>query len=55
MPVSQLEVATLAFAISAISTYLINWWRPKDVLEPAKLQALANGAIAKGNAKVPKG
>lgn len=36
-PITQIELATMAFAIFAIVTYLINWWKPKDVSEPTLL------------------
>lgn len=38
LPVSQLEIATLAFAVSAIATYAANWWKPKDISRPTLLQ-----------------
>ncbi|KAH9235794.1 hypothetical protein K456DRAFT_1832154 [Colletotrichum gloeosporioides 23] len=31
--VTQLEIATVAFATVAILTYLASWWKPKDVSE----------------------
>ncbi|EPE27518.1 hypothetical protein GLAREA_04309 [Glarea lozoyensis ATCC 20868] len=34
LPVTQLEVATGAFAVMAVATFLINWWKPKDVSRP---------------------
>ncbi|PQE21521.1 Major facilitator superfamily domain general substrate transporter protein [Rutstroemia sp. NJR-2017a BVV2] len=34
LPVTQLEVATGAFAVMAIATFVINWWKPKDVSRP---------------------
>lgn len=34
LPVSQLEITTLAFAILAIATYISNLWKPKDVARP---------------------
>ncbi|SPQ26511.1 63aeee19-6ec6-4c30-a660-662427c28541 [Thermothielavioides terrestris] len=43
LPVTQLEIATLAFAIMAIITYLANWWKPKDVSQPTILQAFCWG------------
>lgn len=38
LPITQLEVATVAFAIMAVFTYLANWWKPKDVSRPTVLQ-----------------
>ncbi|KAH6708721.1 hypothetical protein BKA61DRAFT_557532 [Leptodontidium sp. MPI-SDFR-AT-0119] len=49
LPVTQLEIATLAFSIFAIATYAANWWKPKDVSQPTRLQALSSGS-AKPNA-----
>lgn len=37
LPVSQLEIATLAFSVLSIGTYAANLWKPKDVNEPIKL------------------
>ncbi|KAK4179561.1 hypothetical protein QBC36DRAFT_179794 [Triangularia setosa] len=34
LPISQLEVATFSFAITAIVTYAANWWKPKDINIP---------------------
>lgn len=42
-PVTQIELATVAFAIFAIVTYLINWWKPKDISEPTFLHAATRG------------
>jgi hypothetical protein len=38
LPLTQLEIATLAFSIFAILTYAANWWKPKDVSRPIRLQ-----------------
>ncbi|CZR63518.1 uncharacterized protein PAC_13415 [Phialocephala subalpina] len=43
LPVTQLEIAALAFSIFAIATYAANWWKPKDVSRPTRLQTLASG------------
>ncbi|AEO64639.1 uncharacterized protein THITE_47478 [Thermothielavioides terrestris NRRL 8126] len=40
LPVTQLEIATLSFAVMAIITYLANWWKPKDVSQPTILPAV---------------
>jgi hypothetical protein len=37
LPLTQLELATLAFSIFAIVTYAANWWKPKDVARPVLL------------------
>jgi hypothetical protein len=37
LPVTQLEIATLAFSIFAIITYAANWWKPKDVSQLIRL------------------
>lgn len=31
LPVTQLEIATLAFAVITVLTYLVNWWKPQDI------------------------
>lgn len=38
LPVTQLEIASVAFAIMAVLTYLANWWKPKDVSQTTLLQ-----------------
>lgn len=38
LPVSQLEIATSAFSLSAAATYAASWWKPKDVSRPLQLQ-----------------
>lgn len=38
LPLTQLEIATLAYSIFAILTYAANWWKPKDVSRPVRLQ-----------------
>ncbi|KAE9377341.1 hypothetical protein N431DRAFT_463116 [Stipitochalara longipes BDJ] len=37
LPVSQLEIITVAFSAIAVATYLCNLWKPKDVDVPIKL------------------
>jgi hypothetical protein len=39
LPVTQLEIATIAFSIFLIATYFVNWWKPKDVIKPTLLKA----------------
>jgi hypothetical protein len=39
LPVIQLEIATIAFAVFAIATYAANLWKPKDVARPTLLQS----------------
>ncbi|KAF3018850.1 hypothetical protein E8E14_006783 [Neopestalotiopsis sp. 37M] len=34
LPLTQLEIATVAFSVLAIITYAANWWKPKDISEP---------------------
>ncbi|KAI1741359.1 hypothetical protein F4680DRAFT_416581 [Xylaria scruposa] len=41
LPVTQLEIATIAFSISAIATYAANWWKPKDVSQPIRIPKIA--------------
>lgn len=38
LPISHIEIATVAFAFMAISTYVANWWKPKDISQPTMLQ-----------------
>ena len=38
--VTQIELATVAFSVFAVITYLINWWKPKDISEPTLLNRL---------------
>ncbi|KUJ08033.1 uncharacterized protein LY89DRAFT_742328 [Mollisia scopiformis] len=44
LPLTQLEIATTAFTVTAIFTYAANWWKPKDVNSPT---------ILKGPTKIP--
>ncbi|KAJ4138603.1 hypothetical protein NW768_002453 [Fusarium equiseti] len=37
LPITQIEMATIAFAVMAIFTYAMNWWKPKDVSRPIRL------------------
>lgn len=39
LPVTQLEIATVAFAVLAVATFMANWWKPKDVATPTLLPA----------------
>ena len=32
LPVTQLEIATVAFSLMAVATYAANWWKPKDIV-----------------------
>jgi hypothetical protein len=34
LPVTQLELATVSLAVSAIATYLLNWFKPQDLDGP---------------------
>jgi hypothetical protein len=34
LPISQLEVLTLAFAVCGVATYAVYWYKPKDVSVP---------------------
>jgi hypothetical protein len=38
LPITQLEIATAAFSLMAIVTYMANWWKPKDVVTPTVLR-----------------
>ncbi|KAI0550588.1 hypothetical protein F4679DRAFT_541912 [Xylaria curta] len=48
LPVTQLEIATLAFSISAIATYAANWWKPKDVSQPIRISRITPGRAISG-------
>lgn len=37
LPVTQLEIATVAFSLMAAATYAANWWKPKDIVTPMVL------------------
>lgn len=41
-PVTQLEIATASFAVFAIVTHLINWWKPKDITQPTAIHAVVD-------------
>ncbi|KAK3307678.1 uncharacterized protein B0T15DRAFT_484731 [Chaetomium strumarium] len=43
VPVTQLEIATVAFSITAIATYAANWWKPKDIGQPTALPRVLQG------------
>ena len=38
LPVTQLEIATVAFSLMAVATYAVNWWKPKDIVTPTTLE-----------------
>ena len=38
LPVTQLEIATVAFSLMAVVTYAVNWWKPKDIVTPMTLK-----------------
>ena len=38
LPVTQLEIATVAFSLMAVATYAVNWWKPKDIVTPTTLK-----------------
>lgn len=40
LPITQLEIATIAFAVTAVFAYIANWWKPKDVSRPTILQPM---------------
>ena len=37
-PVTQLEIATVAFSLMAVATYAVNWWKPKDIVTTTTLK-----------------
>lgn len=41
--VTQLEIATVAFAVVATLTYFASWWKPKDVSEPTRIRHSCHG------------
>ena len=38
LPITQLEIATVAFSLMAVATYAVNWWKPKDIVTPTTLE-----------------
>ncbi|KAH0433896.1 hypothetical protein CcaCcLH18_05648 [Colletotrichum camelliae] len=38
LPITQLEIATISFAVMAVLSYAANWWKPKDISYPTLLQ-----------------
>jgi hypothetical protein len=40
LPVSQLEITSLAFSVISVWIYIANLWKPKDVLTPIRLRIL---------------
>ncbi|KAK3302711.1 uncharacterized protein B0T15DRAFT_497165 [Chaetomium strumarium] len=40
LPISQLEVLTLAFAVCGVATYAAYWYKPKDIIVPVQLGSL---------------
>lgn len=51
LPITQLEIATIAFAFMAILTYATNWWKPKDVSRPIRLLQPGSGRGRAANGK----
>ncbi|KAK9414387.1 hypothetical protein SUNI508_11229 [Seiridium unicorne] len=47
LPLTQLEIATLAFSLFAIVTFSANWWKPKDISRPTQLQNMGFGSCQK--------
>ncbi|KAA8630073.1 hypothetical protein SMACR_09325 [Sordaria macrospora] len=41
-PITQFELGTAAFAVFAIITYLVNWWKPKDISHPTSLHEVVD-------------
>lgn len=41
-PVTQLEIATASFAVFAIVTHLVNWWKPKDITQPTAIHSVVD-------------
>lgn len=44
LPLTQLEIATLAFSIFAVATYLANWWKPKDLSHTIRIPHMTSGS-----------
>lgn len=42
LPLTQLEIVTLAFSVFAIATFIANWWKPKDISTPIRIPCSAN-------------
>ncbi|KXH47398.1 hypothetical protein CSIM01_05335 [Colletotrichum simmondsii] len=43
LPITQLEIATISFAAMAILSYMVNWWKPKDISRPTALPMSTSG------------
>ncbi|KAK1707176.1 hypothetical protein BDP67DRAFT_493525 [Colletotrichum lupini] len=43
LPITQLEIATISFAVMAILSYMANWWKPKDISQATSLSQPAMG------------
>ncbi|KAL3293784.1 Major facilitator superfamily domain general substrate transporter protein [Colletotrichum asianum] len=43
LAVTQLEIATAAFALMAVLTYVASWWKPKDISEPTYTRHSSTG------------
>ncbi|KAF3812130.1 hypothetical protein GCG54_00009814 [Colletotrichum gloeosporioides] len=43
LAVTQLEIATAAFALMATLTYAASWWKPKDISEPTYTRRSSTG------------
>ncbi|KAH7183441.1 uncharacterized protein B0J16DRAFT_401780 [Fusarium flagelliforme] len=50
LPITQIEIATIAFAVMAIFTYASNWWKPKDVSRPIRLVPRSFGVSSRSDA-----
>lgn len=43
LPITQLEIATISFAVMAVLSYMVNWWKPKDISRATSLSLPAWG------------
>ena len=50
LPISQLEIAVLAFSVCAAVTYLFYWWKPQNVTVPTYITA--DGDDPRNNSKL---
>jgi hypothetical protein len=39
LPITQIEICTAAFAVLAMATYLVSWYKPKDIGRPIMIDS----------------
>lgn len=50
-PITQIELTAGAFAIFAVVTYMVNWYKPKDVNSPTLVHMLVDETPTEGSAE----